>query len=171
MKDPIKFYFMDKMQIVILNFNKRKIKNILTESTKTLNLENKKKNKKIIRIETKNYIGTDLFDLRKATREKKYFFFNKVQKINKNNEHHSIENRIKEHKEKNQRNNDLIKNQLTSQRERFIVKIKQRQEKSLNKIRFSNKSYSKISKFSSFKSNTFSPEVTLTNILREIKKT
>ena len=161
MNDPIKYYFMDKMQISMFNFNKAKTKSILTDSVKIFNSHNQKKKKKnLIRLESsKNSIGKDLFDIRKATREKKFFFFNKIQKVNRI-KGNNLESKIKEHREKSEKKTVLIKNQLNLQRKRFIDRIKERQGKSLNRIR-NEDSFSNISKFSSFKSSNFFPEPTL----------
>ncbi len=85
-KDPIKLYFMDKMQTTVFNFNKSKEKTEAEDYFENLAKEHKRdsdffKPQKKFKKELSS--GKKLFEIRRAQKEREQFMYHKYQKENK----------------------------------------------------------------------------------------
>ena len=184
MKDPMKLYFIDKMQSVLClvpfdnNKNSKKDKNVkignkfnLDKNCKInkysfLNFDNKKrsslKNDEItLNVDKyKNLIkGKKLIDIRKNQRIKKTILKQKLHD-QKNNDFNKINKNLKTYQKNSEKKSNLIKNQLNLQKDKINKKLRERREKSIIKNKFSSSKFS-----SSFLSNSFG-ESKILNIIK-----
>jgi hypothetical protein len=140
-KDPIKLYFMDKMQSTVFKFNKSKEKaeaesflgNIKKINQKNTNLPKKSiEFKPMQKYEKELSSGKQLFDIRKAKREGEHFLYSKFQKENEEGDT-KLKKKLNEFDKKSENNTELIKTNLDLQKNSIRSKLKERRERSIEK--------------------------------------
>lgn len=138
-KDPIKLYFMDKMQTTVFNFNKSKQKaeaDNYFEKIKEKNDKNTKRSSNLFKpmkkYEKEISNGKQLFDIRKAKREREHFLYSKYQKENVK-EDKKLKNKITEFNKNSEQNTKLIKSHLDKQQDNINGKLRERRERSMER--------------------------------------
>ena len=175
-KDPIKLYFMDKMQATVFNYNKSKEKveaDDYFEKINELNIQKKYKNKKrssnlfkpMKKYEKEISNGKQLFDIRKAKREREHFLYSKYQKENQN-EDKKLKNKITEFNKKSENNTKLIKSHLNKQKDSIKSKLRQRRERSMERSMSRGRSNRSFAKLGGSKNNL--DRVSNRNILKSL---
>ena len=157
-KDPIKIYFLDKMQSILCNQNseleeeeekpiiKNKIKFEKKEKRRTLKNTKKEKRKSLVQIDkllktpknkkkekqkkTKKSIEVNMFEIRKNKRIKNTILKNKIQ-TEKNSIKNRIEDNLNSFKDKSDKKTKIIKENLKNQENEIQKKLKLRRQNSL----------------------------------------
>jgi hypothetical protein len=129
-QDPIKIYFIEKMQRVVINFNKSP--NFKTKEEIYNKQSNKEKfnDRYVDMFATQIQQGKDIYEIRKLKLENEMKL---DQFIEKGNERKSYLEEIKKFEENNETNTSIIKDNLIQQRRNFDDKLKERRERSLSK--------------------------------------
>ena len=125
-KDPIKIYFIEKIQILVAFFNKKK------NSSKKLK-KPKKNNQTLLPIKflKENKNGKKIYEIRKILKKKELVRKSKIEDGNHNN----VINNIEKFEKKDKLNSSIIKQQLDRQLSYIDKKLLKRREKSWNKTK------------------------------------
>lgn len=136
-KDPIKLYFIDKMQTLFFDvefiLKRSKLKNTkIPENEKIMKSRNKSIFKTLNIIDKDLLNGTKVYELRKNQKIKKFNFMNLIEKENQDKKNDLI-NKLKYFEKRNNNKTKIIKNQLKSQADLIAEKLKERRKKSVSK--------------------------------------
>ena len=127
-KDPIKTYFIDKMQRVVVNYNKSSTKlnaeNFITKNRKNISL-------KIPLISKELKKGKKLYKLRRLKLQKEIQMNQEIEK--KNELRKSYLDELKKFEKNNELNTSIIKDGLEMQKNGIRDKLKKRREKSMTR--------------------------------------
>ena len=129
-KDPIKTYFMDKMQRIIINYNKSKSKiNAETYIKKNLN---PKRVSSLLKLNTKSSKNnTKLYELRRLKIQKEIQMNNEIDK--KTELRKSYLEEIQKFEKNNELNTSIIKINLEKQKKGINDKLKKRRDRSMSR--------------------------------------
>ena len=125
-KDPVKFYFIDKMQKIVHDFNKTKdqlISEDYISRIKNSQIWDSLKFKPVKKYQKKLEKGMKLLDIRKAQRETEQILMLKSQKENLKNKK-KLKKKISLFKKVQDKNTKTIENQLDSQKESIWDKLR-----------------------------------------------
>jgi hypothetical protein len=145
MKDPVKLYFMDKMQSVLVNYNKRENQNFSNNHKKQrdeINI-NKNENQMENNIKNNNSLSTSIpmqflkksdkfYELRRNKRIQEMKMDDQIKKKDENFENEFLNN-MKDYEKKNSINTSVIKDQLKIQTSSIQEKLQKRRDKSMSK--------------------------------------
>ena len=139
-KDPIKLYFIDKMQTIFFDrdlfLKKSKNKNFKNpghgETEKIMESRNKSILKTLKIIDKDIFNGKKIYDLRKNQKIKKFHFLNLIEKENENKKNDLV-NKIDNFEKRSVKKTNMIKNQLKTQADLIAGKLKERRKRSISK--------------------------------------
>ena len=125
-KDPIKIYFIEKIQILVSLFNKK------NNSAKKL-IKKKKSNNNILPLKflKENKNGKKIYEIRKVLKKKELVRKTKIKDENDNK--NVLKKNLEKYKIKERMNSSIIKQQLDKQMSYIDKKLLKRREKSWNK--------------------------------------